>query len=578
MIDEIDISELGIISQATLPLGSGLTVLTGETGAGKTMVLSAIAMLRGAKPAAGLLAEDGTKVVGRWLLGESTAATRARQLVAAAGGEITDDELIVIRTSKSGRTRAHLGGVPVPATVLSDVIAELVAVHGQSDQLRLRSSAAQRATLDDFGGPALAAARDTYQSAFHHWQALTAELDERQSQAQQRAAEAEFLRFGLDEINAVNPSAGEDDELKVEADRLANLGDIAQACELATTLLNQDENSAVSLAAQAAAQLHHNARYEAALGEYAIQIDQAVAILNDIATEISGLSSDLNADPERMAYVQSRLAVITRLGRKYGPSAAGIVHWAATSQARLADLDLDTSRIDELAIEIAAAEQAVVEAGLHLHRIRVAAAEQLSQCVTEELQGLAMASATFVAQVIPASDPEGVVVPELATEPLRLASHGLDQVRFGLMAHDQADVTDLGKGASGGELSRIMLALEVVAASEDSAPTMVFDEIDAGVGGKAAVEIGRRLQRLAADRQVIVVTHLAQVAAFADTQLVVTKSANSASTQTTVAPVSGDERVTEIARMLSGQEDSDHARAHAVELLDMGLAMRNRKD
>jgi len=580
VLEEIAIENLGVIRSARVPVGSGLTVITGETGAGKTMVLTGLGLLMGGKadPATVRPGASSAVVEGRVRVADRPAVARR---VDDAGGQVDDDGTVVIlRTvAAEGRSRAHLGGRSVPQGVLAEIADDLVTVHGQSDQLRLRTASRQRAALDAFAGPQHAELLAQYRDAWTERSALQAEIEDIETRAGERAREAELLRLGLAEVERVAPQPGEDVELTALVARLGNVEELRVAAQLAHDAVAGDEaaepqDNAVVAVDRARRALESVAGTDPVLGRLAERLAEVGYVLADVATEISGYVEDLAADPAGLESAHARLAELGTLTRSYGETVDDVLAWASDAGLRLLDLDdggerlqAATARRDELDAELERLGTAITAS-------RERAAAELAAAVTDELRGLAMGGASLVVDV------------ERADEP---GPWGVDVVTFSLVAHAGAPARPLGKGASGGELSRVMLAIEVAlatAAVEETGqvlPTFVFDEVDAGVGGKAAVEVGRRLASLARRAQVVVVTHLAQVAAFADVQLVVTKSSGDADgvddpaaavTVTGVREVTGEERVRELARMLSGQEDSDAARRHAVELLESSVVGR----
>lgn len=569
MIEEIRIDDLGVIGRAHVRLGPGLTVLTGETGAGKTMVLTALSLLLGgrADPATVRTGARSAAVEGRVVLGDGAPALeRARE----AGAEIDDDgSLVVLRTVTAatddapGRSRAYLGGRSVPQGVLAEIAEELVTVHGQADQVRLRSPARQRAALDAFAGAAHQAVLAEHRAAWSERTRVQAELDDLVARAQERAREAELLRLGLAEVERVDPQPDEDADLAAEAERLGNAEDLrAAAAGAHAALVGDDDTAGEAVAAtllveDARRRLEQVGAHDPALAGLATRVAEAGYLLADVAADLAAYVQDLQADPARLDAVQRRRAELATLTRSYGEDVAAVLRWAQESSVRLLDLEGGEERIAALRERRDALDGRLQDLAATLTQARTAAAGTLAEAVSEELAGLAMAGARLVVDVRPAEEH---------------AAHGADQVEMLLVPHAGAPARPLGKGASGGELSRVMLALEVALATAEgsAAPgTFVFDEVDAGVGGRAATEIGRRLARLATGTQVLVVTHLAQVAAFADRHLVVTKSTADGVdvvTESDVREVDGEERVRELARMLSGQ-DSDTALAHASELL-----------
>ncbi|UWX98199.1 DNA repair protein RecN [Arthrobacter zhaoxinii] len=567
MIEEIRIRDLGVITDATLDLGPGFTVVTGETGAGKTMVITALGLLLGARSDAGAVRIGAKSAVAEALVSvdpQSAAAVRA----AEAGAELEEydgaAELTLVRTvNADGRSRAHVGGRSAPVGVLAEVGEHLVVVHGQTDQLRLKSAAAQREALDKYAGAPLAAELGTYREDYARWRTAAKELSELRDQARDRLREAEYLTAALEEIEAVDPQPGEDDSLKAEAMRLSNLEELRTAAVSAHSALIADDfadgTDATSLVDAAKRQLESAGEHDPALAASGQRLAEVGYILADIATELASYGASLDSEgPERLAEVESRRAELAGLVRKYAPSIDGVLEWSGEGAKRLAELSSDDSRIEALEAEIGTLAERLATRGAALTKLRTEAAAELAQRVSDELTALAMKDANLVIEVEPTGEP---------------GPHGADSISFLLAPHPGAPARPLGKGASGGELSRVMLAIEVVLAAVDPVPTFIFDEVDAGVGGKAAVEIGRRLAMLARHVQVIVVTHLPQVAAFADHHIRVIKTSTatddgSGVTASDVRVLGQEERIKELARMLAGQEDSASARAHAEELLD----------
>ncbi|MDT7579129.1 MAG: repair protein RecN [Pseudonocardiales bacterium] len=588
MLAEMRIQGLGVIDDATLELDPGLTVLTGETGAGKTMVVTGLTLLGGGRAEASRVADGARRAV---VEGRFTADAAALAVADEVGAEADDDgALIAVRTvGADGRSRAHLGGRAVPVGVLSRLADSALAVHGQNDQLRLLRAAEQRALLDRFAGDSVAEPLGRYRSVRAHWQAVAAELVERRDGARRLAQEADLLRHGLTEIAAVDPKAGEDRELTEEARRLAAADDLREAAATARAALAGGalggagmDDAGMDDSALGAIALVGEARHRLAgagdpeLVELDPVLAGVLAQLDDVVGELTGYLARLDADPERLGQVLTRQAELKALTRKYAADVDGVLAWAAQARERLEGLDTSdealaalAARRDALASELAGHAAAVTAA-------RSAAAARLAAGTTAELGGLAMPDARLLVDVTPRAAADG------AADALRVdgavlvaGADGVDEVELRLVAHAGATAQPLHKGASGGELSRVMLALEVALAGADPVPTMVFDEVDAGVGGRAAVEIGRRLARLAARHQVVVVTHLPQVAAYADRHVLVDKARTPGGpTRSRVRTLSEGERVGELARMLAGLDDTDTGRAHAEELLAAARAHR----
>ncbi|MFB7374427.1 DNA repair protein RecN [Streptomyces sp. NPDC056222] len=566
------IRSLGVIDDAVVELSPGFTAVTGETGAGKTMVVTSLGLLLGgrADPALVRIGAGSAVVEGRITLPEGAAAA-AR--AAEAGAELDDGALLVSRTvSAEGRSRAHLGGRSVPVGLLAELADELVAVHGQTDQQGLLKPARQRGALDRYAGDAVAVPLAAYGEAYRRLRAVVVELDEITTRARERAQEADLLRFGLGEIEAVEPLAGEDVELAAEAERLGHAEALASAAALAHgALAGQPEDpeavDATTLVAGAGRALEAVRSHDPALAALADRMGEISILLADVAGELAGYADNLDADPRRLAAVEERRAALTQLTRKYGADVAAVLAWAQESAARLTELEGDDDRVgeltaerDRLRTELSVLAQALTDA-------RTEAAARFADAVTAELASLAMPHARVsfdIRQTESVDEASGV---EVGGRTVAYGPSGADEVELLLAPHPGAPPRPIAKGASGGELSRVMLAVEVVFAGTDPVPTYLFDEVDAGVGGKAAVEIGRRLAKLAKSAQVVVVTHLPQVAAFADRQLLVEKTNDGSVTRSGVTVLEGEDRVRELSRMLAGQEDSETARAHAEELL-----------
>ncbi|KQX11416.1 DNA repair protein RecN [Streptomyces sp. Root431] len=572
VLEEMRIRSLGVIDDAVVELSPGFTAVTGETGAGKTMVVTSLGLLLGgrADPALVRIGAASAVVEGRISVpAGAPAALRAEE----AGAELDEGVLLVSRTiSAEGRSRAHLGGRSVPVGLLAELADELVAVHGQTDQQGLLKPARQRGALDRYAGDAVAVPLAAYGEAYKRLRAVTAELEEITTRARERAQEADLLRFGLAEIEAVTPRAGEDVELAAEAERLGHAEALASAAALAHGALagNPEDPEAVdatTLVAGAGRALEAVRSHDAALASLADRMGEISILLGDVAGELAGYADDLDADPLRLAAVEERRAALTQLTRKYGRAGEGmasVLAWAEESAARLGELDGDDDRVEELTAERDRLRDELSVLAQGLTDARTETADRFAGAVTAELASLAMPHARVSFDISQTEDPEGV---EVGGRRVAYGPSGADEVELLLAPHPGAPPRPIAKGASGGELSRVMLAVEVVFAGTDPVPTYLFDEVDAGVGGKAAVEIGRRLAKLAKTAQVVVVTHLPQVAAFADRQLLVEKTNDGSVTRSGVTVLEGEERVRELSRMLAGQEDSETARAHAEELL-----------
>jgi DNA repair protein RecN (Recombination protein N) len=562
MIEEIYIRDLGVIQEARLPFGAGLTVITGETGAGKTMVLSALGLLLGerADTAAIRRGQDQAFVEGRWLIAEKSPVN---QRVTEAGSEVDQGELILNRSiSSEGRSRASVSGRSVPVGLLTELGEMLVVVHGQSDQIRLKSAVAQREALDQFGGFDLAEALAGYQSTYKGWRELTQRLEDLKASLDARAAEADELRLAVAELEKLDARIGEDIELADKAERLNNLEILRAAASLAHEVLSSqgfsDSPDALGLIGQARRSLEQVSNHDPELGRLADQLKEVGVQLADASGEISSYVASLDLEGAgEINLIQERRAALTAAMRKYGPTLDDVIAYRDTASDRLLELDSSSETVDQLGVEYQTLSERLKGQADALTSLRTVAAARLAERVTAELKELAMGGASLVVEVAYAD---------------AFGSHGQDVVSIQLSSYPGAEPRPLGKGASGGELSRIMLAIEVVLAETQQAPTFIFDEVDAGVGGAAAIEVGRRLAMLAQRAQVIVVTHLAQVAAYANAHLRVLKTSSTEFTATDVVALDASARIEELARMLSGLSDSESGLAHAAELRERALA------
>jgi DNA repair protein RecN (Recombination protein N) len=578
LLSEIRIESLGAISTATAEFDRGLTVLTGETGTGKTMVVTGLHLLGGGRADASRVRSGAPRAVveGRFTtseLGEGVAG-RVDEVLDSSGAERDDDGSVIAArsVSREGPSRAYLGGRSVPAKSLSTFTTELLALHGQNDQLRLMRPDEQRGALDRSADVEQQLKR--YRTLRDDWLAARRDLADRKQRARELAQEADRLKFGLNEIDSVAPQPGEDDTLVDDIRRLSELDALRDAAQTARVALSgatdedpsPDAASAVDSVGQAKAAL--DATEDSSLRALADQITGALAVISDVASELGTYVAELPSDASTLEVKLARQGELRTLTRKYAPDIDGVLQWAEQSRERLTQLDVSEEALADLERRVAELQDQVVVAATELTKSRTKAAKGLSKAVTAELSGLAMADAEFTVSVTPlparADDSAPLTLPSGAS--VHAGHDGVDAVEFGFAAHHGTDVLPLSKSASGGELSRVMLALEVVLAASAEGTTMVFDEVDAGVGGRAAVQIGRRLARLADTHQVIVVTHLPQVAAYADVHLVVDSGGRSKSSG--VRRLGDEDRIAELARMLAGLGESDSGRAHARELLE----------
>ncbi|MGP5523598.1 DNA repair protein RecN [Glutamicibacter arilaitensis] len=567
MIQEIQISNLGVITEATLPLGPGLTVVTGETGAGKTMVITALSLLLGRRADAGAVRNGAKHALAEAVVHLPPdhhvldAAGQAGAFIEPAG---ENSELLLSRSlSAQGRSRATIGGRSAPVGLLAELGHDLVAVHGQSDQIRLKEPVAQRDALDRFAGSSLSRTLSNYQRAYRQWRSAAKELASLKTESRNRVREAENLRLALDEIDSLDPQPGEDESLREQSMKLGNVESLRTASQQAQAVIDSEdfENPGVTtLVETARGVLAQASDDDAGLAAFAERAAELGILASELSSDLAAYVADLDEEgPERLAQIEARRADLSKLMRKYAPSIDEVLAWASESRIRLEQLGGDDSRIEALEVEVVDLEHKVASLASDLSDARRKAAKKLSTQVSAELKALAMPDAKLVIEVNELDEP---------------GAFGQDAISMLLAPHAGASPRPLGKGASGGELSRVMLAIEVVLAAVDPVPTFVFDEVDQGVGGKAAVAIGERLAMLAKHVQVIVVTHLPQVAAYADRHIRVIKNSDAKSkagagyTASDVISLDKEARVKELARMLAGQEESDTAQAHAEELLE----------
>jgi DNA repair protein RecN (Recombination protein N) len=549
VIEAIGIRNLGVIESAQLELQPGFTALTGETGAGKTMVLNALSLLLGGRADAGAVRTGAQQlfVEGSWRISQPELISTVEEL----GGEVEDGTLIVNRSvTADGRSRAVLGGAQTPAGALADLAGSLVTVHGQADQLRLRSLAAQREALDEFGGEQVQIAKQAYSLSFAAFKEIQARLERLQSAVSSDQRRVVELRELLVELDRLSPSHGELQDIEERINRLANVESLRISAATSHGALADSEPSALELLGMAARSLENATDSE--LRELGMRLRSVTAGASEISTELASFLIDLEADPAQLEQLQLRKAALVQLERRLGLELDRVIDSMPAWQAELLDLDSSDEQLEKLEIQLAATLSQLSLAASKLSQARAAAADDLVQRVSVELAELAMQGTRFSVSLSALGEFE---------------ASGKDRVEF-LLGNAGSDPRPLAKGASGGELSRIMLAIELVLAGDQPMPTMIFDEVDAGVGGQAAVELGRRLRKLSEKTQVIVVTHLPQVAAFAHQQIQVSKEISGEITKSSIQVLSQTERRRELARMLSGNPDSEVALKHAEELLN----------
>ena len=558
-LEEITIRSIGVIDQSTLEISKGLTVLTGETGAGKTMILTALNLILGGKADSSLVRKGSERLVasGRFSIPHSSEHLFEDALV-------EDGELIVTRTvSADGKSKATTNGVSATASTLSAVGENLVEVHGQAANQNITKSSRQRELVDRFGkidlGP--------YQLALGNYHDLKDRISSLKKSIAQKDKELSDLREFANAFKKLNPSASECADIDAEIARLSSVEEFRLATAQAISAIEDEEAGSLTSIGVARRALDVARGKDPQLEAIYQQLSECFFLLDDAQSALNSYQSKLEADPVRLDFLHARKADINTLIKKFGGS--GTLAQELTeltvrfknSADAIADLEGGDQRLQELEVELLGHKKILLAAARAVSEKRITSAEQLSQLVTSEIQQLSMPHASFVAKVD--------TIDYSAPKESDFTSHGCDEIAMFIQGHKDAPLVALAKGASGGEMSRVMLALEVVIATTHPIGTYVFDEVDAGVGGKAAIEVGKRLHQLAQYAQVIVVTHLPQVAAWADSHFVVTKNNDGTVSQSDVRKVSGEDRIEEIARMLAGLENSSSAREHATELLSL---------
>jgi DNA repair protein RecN (Recombination protein N) len=568
-LEEISIRNLGIIDHSTLELGSGLNVLTGETGAGKTMILTALALVLGGKSDSSLVRTGTERLVASAQFSLPAVTADLKEIAESSGSDISEGSLILTRTVNSdGKSKAVAGGTTVPAATLANFADQLVEIHGQAANHQIVKAARQRELLDRYAGANFSIELTSYQEVFSSYNELKARIKSAVDSASKKDREIleleEFL-LGWQKLKAVR---GEYTETTNQIARLSSVEDLRAASAGATEALSDETSGALTALGAARRFLDIAKGKDSKLDEIAGSIAEGFFLIDDAARELTSYVTALEADPGKLDVLQSRKAAINSFLKKYGSSIdpdEDLILLAARAKGAkeaIADLNGGEDRIKELQNELAGIKNELIRSAKKLTALRNEAALALSKAVTAEISALAMPHTVFSIAITSANYTGSLKESDFTIS-------GCDEIAMQIQGHAGAPLIALGKGASGGEMSRIMLALEVVLAQTHPVGTYIFDEVDAGVGGKAAIEVGRRLAALAKHTQVIVVTHLPQVAAWADTHFVVKKSSDGSVSQSDVTKLEDKARVEEIARMLAGLEDSASAQEHAAELLAM---------
>ena len=563
-LEEISIRNLGIIDQATLEFGPGLNVLTGETGAGKTMVLTALGLVLGGKSESSLVRHGSDRLVASAMF---SVPDSLRASLDELGAEIDDSSLIITRTvTAEGKSKASCGGVTVPAGTLSTLSETLIEIHGQTANAQIVKPAKQRELLDRFGGVDVHDALTQYQSQYASYLELKERITAMKSSANKRGAEISELKDFLAAWSTLKAVRNECSATDDEINRLSSVEDLRIASSTAIDALSAEDGGALTLLHGARRALDIAKAKDSRLEEIADRISEAVFILDDSSTDLSSYATSLEADPSRLDVLQERKSQLNSFIKRWGTDKTAdeelvlLAAKAKNGKESLSDLEGGDERIAELEKELMASKKLLLTSAKKLSENRKLASEKLSQSVTREIQALSMPHTKFFVDVTSADYGGNLKESDFT-------SQGCDEITMTIQGHENGPKIALGKGASGGEMSRIMLGLEVVIAETNPVGTYIFDEVDAGVGGKAAIEVGKRLHQLSKKSQVIVVTHLPQVAAWADTHFVVKKSSDGSVVASGVARIESEERIEEIARMLAGLDKSLSAREHAAELL-----------
>jgi len=563
-LEEISIRSIGVIEHSTIEISPGLTVLTGETGAGKTMILTALNLILGGKSDSSLVRKGSERLVAS---GSFSVPNSLHEVFEENGLQIEDGQLILTRTvNADGKSKATSNAIAVPSSVLAAASENLVEVHAQAANLNMTKAAKQRDLLDRFGGKSLHEALASYQRELASYHDLKARIASMKKSIDSRDAELTALREFATIMGKLKLERGEIQEITTEIARLSSVEDLRLAAQNASSVIEEEESGVVRKS------LDSVRAKDPQIEELYQRVSEAFFLVDDAKGVLASYIANLEADPTRLDYLNSRKAEINTLIKKYGGSNSpddelvALIERFESSKNAIADLEGGDERLKELESEIGGIKKNLVMSAKSLTSIRTESALRLSQEVTKEIAQLSMPHTSFHCQV---NSADYNALKESDFTPL-----GCDEIVMLIQGHKDGPLVPLAKGASGGEMSRVMLALEVVLAATHPVGTYVFDEVDAGVGGKAAIEVGRRLHALSKHAQVIVVTHLPQVAAWADSHFVVTKNSDGSVTESNVTKVVKEDRVEEIARMLAGMESSVSAREHATELLELPLSKR----
>lgn len=566
-LDEITIRSIGVIDQASLEISKGLTVLTGETGAGKTMILTALNLILGGKSDSTLVRKGSERLVASGIF---SIPVNQKEAFENRGVVVEDGALIITRSvSADGKSKATCNGITVTANTLSSMSELLVEVHAQAANVNISKSSKQRDLLDKFAGEDFEIAFADYSKVLTQYHALKTRISGLRKSIERADQELKSLREFVSALTSLKLKKGEYPEINSAIDRLANVEELRIAGTSAMQAVDDEEAGALTSVGIARRALESARNKDAALEAIYVQLSEGFYLIEDAKGALASYLDSLEADPSQLDYLQARKAEIHALIKKFGGvneiafEADALITRYESSENEIADLEGGDSRLKEMEAELVGIKKQLVIAAKSLSSIRNSAGEALSAAVTVEVQALSMPHTHFYVKIESAD--------YNALKESDFTAFGCDEVSMFISAHKDAPLVSLAKGASGGEMSRVMLALEVVIAATHPVGTYIFDEVDAGVGGKAAIEVGRRLHSLSRHAQVVVVTHLPQVAAWADSHFVVTKDSDGSVSQSDVRKVEGEDRIEEIARMLAGLENSVSAREHAAELLSLKM-------
>ena len=569
-LEEITIRSIGVIEHSTLEISKGLTVLTGETGAGKTMILTALNLILGGKSDSALVRKGSERLVAS---GRFSVPSQLSEVFDEAGLSLEDGELILTRSVNSdGKSKAMCNSISVPASALLAASENLVEVHAQAANLNMTKAAKQRDLLDRFGGAPLKKSLSNYQEALSSYHDLKNRISVMKKSIDSREAQLGALREFASAMQKLALVRGEAAEITSEIARLSSVEELRLAAQSATSVLEEEESGSLTTIGIIRKSLDSVRTKDPIIEDLYQRVTEAFFLIDDVKISLSSYIANLEADPSRLDYLNSRKAQINELIKKYGGAApvdeelVALIERFESSKSAIADLEGGDERLRELETELIAVKKELVACAQSLTKVRSDNANTLGTKVTAEISQLSMPHTVFHC-VVESADYSALKESDFTV-------FGCDEVSMLIQAHKDGPLVPLAKGASGGEMSRVMLALEVVLAASHPVGTYVFDEVDAGVGGKAAIEVGRRLHALSQHAQVIVVTHLPQVAAWADSHFVVTKNSDGSVTESNVVKVGKEERIEEIARMLAGMESSLSAREHATELLALPLSSR----